>query len=274
MIPKFKIRCSAIGSIMAGSVGLTVPQQRKLDKYSKQISEGKPLTDTQAKDNKNLIESRDNPQLPAGSKTYCLSWLKEQIYDRRKEFSSKYTDKGNLVEDLSIEFMNEYFAWVDGAEDFTSMKKNEEFFQNDFMQGTPDVTPGKEWVVDAKNSWSFDTFPLFDTKPDKGYWLQLQGYMKLTGRTKARLIYCLMNAPRELIEDEARRASYKSEQTIEELIEYYTEQLCYDDVDTELRIQWFDFELDNDAINRIEERVKMCQVFIDQEMKRLKERKR
>jgi len=255
-IPKFKIRCSANGDIMAGSVGLSETQERKLDGFRKKQIEGKKLTPLQELEEINLFTLRDNPQLPAGAKSYCRTWLKEQLYDRRKGFTSKYTDKGNTCEDDSIAFLNEYFLG--------DMKKNEEFFQNNFMQGTPDIITDAAYVWDVKNSWEPDTFPLFDTKPDKGYWWQLQGYMALTGRSKARLVYTLMDAPPELITDEARRASYKSNKSADELLEYYTAQMTYSDVDTDLRIKYFDFDRDDSAIEEIETRVKLCQIYINE----------
>jgi hypothetical protein len=237
---------------MAGSVGAS---QSQLDNIKAMESREKPMTTKMQEKYDKDIEARDNPQLPAGAKSYCLTWLKEQLYDRRKGFSSKYTDKGNICEDHSIKFLNEYFL--------ADLEKNEDYFKNDFMQGTPDILiDGEVW--DVKNSWEPATFPLFDTRPDKGYWWQLQGYMALTDRSKARLVYTLMDAPAELIEDEARRASYKSEKSGYELLEYYTAQMTYDDVDTDLRIKYFDFDRDDVAIESIKERVKLCQQFINE----------
>jgi len=254
MIPEFKIRSSASGDIMAGVVGLSETQERKLDGFRKKQIDGKKLTALQETEESKLFELRDNPQLPAGAKTYCRTWLKEKLYDRRKGFSSKYTDKGNVVEDHSVIFLNEYYL--------ADMSKNEEFFQDAEIQGTPDLLPDEESVWDIKNSWEPDTFPLFDTAPDKKYWWQLQCYMALTGRTKARLVYTLMDAPADLIADEARRASYKSNLSQEELFEYYTAQMTYKDVDTELRIKTFDFDIDLKAIKQIRERVALCREYI------------
>lgn len=67
MEKKFKIRCSAINSIMA-------------------------------KPTKNNIVS-------VGAKTYCKKWLTEQIYNRKEQISSKYMLKGTTVEDESISFI-------------------------------------------------------------------------------------------------------------------------------------------------------------------------
>ncbi len=64
-----------------------------------------------------------------GALSYALL---EEKYGIRKEFSSRYTDKGNAVEDLSISLVNDVL-------DVKFIYKNEEYFENDYIKGTPDV---------------------------------------------------------------------------------------------------------------------------------------
>ena len=59
-------------------------------------------------------------------KTYLQELAIEEMYGIRKEFSSRYTDKGNLVEDESISLAQEVL-------DFGLMYKNEEHFNNDYL---------------------------------------------------------------------------------------------------------------------------------------------
>jgi len=180
VIPLFKIRSSATGDIMGGNVGLSDVQKRKLQGFQKKMQEGKKLTELQAIENDKLVDLENKPSLPSGAKSYCRTWLTEKLYNRRKNFTSKFTDKGNICEDNSIEFLSDYFL--------LDLSKNEEYFEGDFITGTPDLIVGESEVWDIKNSWSPDTFPIFDTKPNIGYWWQLQSYMALTGRSKARLV--------------------------------------------------------------------------------------
>ena len=56
---------------------------------------------------------------------YVKTWLKEQIYDRKKEFTSKYTDKGLIVEDNSLDFIADELK-------IGFIVKNEQFYENDF----------------------------------------------------------------------------------------------------------------------------------------------
>jgi hypothetical protein len=199
----FKIRCSAIGDIMTNS--------------------------------------KKKGELSKTAKTYCQTWLKEQIYGKHPSINSKYIRKGVEVEEESIEFAAEQLGWG-------MVFKNEEYFENDFMQGTPDlILP--DMIVDMKNSWDCFTFPLFDTIPDKGYWWQLQGYMILTGRKKAKLVYTLMDTPDDIIDD-----YITDEQTIHDF--------RFSDVPPQYRIKSFNIELDPNAEAQIIQRVKECRTYI------------
>ena len=118
----FKIRASALGKIMGAP-------RNKGDKEKGNLSQT--------------------------AKTYLETWLKEQLYEKRINFSSKYTDKGIEVEDLSIDFLSNIRN--------TFLAKNEKNFENDFMTGTPDIIL-KDKIIDIKNSWSFATFPIFENE--------------------------------------------------------------------------------------------------------------
>ncbi len=194
---KFKIRCSAIGSIMANS--------------------------------------RTKGQLSKTAQSYAQEWLKEQIYGCRKEITSKYFDKGNQMEDASIDYIADYLG-------YGFLTKNEEHFENDFLTGTPDVILNNE-IIDLKNSWDCFTFPLFfDAIPNKDYMYQLQGYMALTGRKKACLVYTLMNTPKDI---------------------NFGKEDNYDDVDAKYRIKVFEVKRDDEIIEQIKVRVEEINQYIN-----------
>ena len=118
-------------------------------------------------------------KLTQGNVTYLENWLKEKLYDRRNEFNSKYCDKGNIMEEASVMLISEQLG--------QPLAKNEEYKENDFLTGTCDIDTG-DTIIDIKNSWNCFTFPLFaDDVPNKDYFLQLQAYMELWGRDKAKL---------------------------------------------------------------------------------------
>jgi hypothetical protein len=111
-----KVRCSAIGKIMS------------------------------APRNKSEVLSQT-------AKTYIHEMVLQDKYGIRKEFSSRYTDKGNEVENESINLVNQVL-------DVGFIYKNEEYFENDWITGTPDVNT-EQVLLDVKSSWDGSTFPFF-----------------------------------------------------------------------------------------------------------------
>ena len=189
---KFKIRASQTAKIVSGNIGLTDKQE---DEFQK-LSEKDTLTAIQEHKLINMVDKINNPTLPEGLKTYCKNWLKNKIFNNRSSIYSKYMDKGNIMEDESIERSAELL-------NLGMVFKNEKFFEDDEIIGTPDVILSDE-IIDLKNSWSEETFPYFEVEiPNKDYYWQLQSYMALTGKSKARLVYYLSDTPEHLIEKEA-----------------------------------------------------------------------
>jgi hypothetical protein len=215
----FKIRCSAIGKIM------TNPRTK-----------GELLSQT--------------------AKTYIEEQVIQDKYGIKKQFYSRYTDKGILVEDDAIKLVSDIldlgFTW-----------KNEEHFSNDWMTGTPDVNTDSI-LLDVKSSWDATTFPFFATEiPTKDYYYQLQGYLELTGKTDALLCYCLVNTPEEMVEDEVRRAHWNAN-LLEESIDLRDEvqkRHNFDHIPDNRRVKVFKVEKDEAVIEAIKERVELCREY-------------
>ena len=200
--------------------------------------------------------------LSATTKTYCQDWLKEQLYNRRKEFSSKYTEKGLIMEDNSIDFAMSHL-------DLGFAVKNEKYFENDFMTGTPDVIL-EDCIIDIKNSWSWDTFPLFDTY-NKDYFYQAQCYMKLVGLDKFKLIYTLMDTPEYLVKKETyyflnSRGEFNQEDFEQAFLDIQ-KKMTYTDIEDKFKIKVFEIERDDNVIKEIEERVLLCREYINELIK-------
>ena len=179
---------------------------------------------------------------------YLEKHRKEELYGRKEEITSKQMDKGIQMEAEAIELAARYFNWG-------MVFKNEKELSNDFMTGTPDVVLS-DTVVDIKCPWSCFTLPLFDTEPDKGYWWQLQGYMALTGLDKARLVYCLMDMPEDLLDSEVY---YGTGRGLEE--EHIRAYHTYSNLPDKLRIKSFDIARDQAAIDSIYKRVEECRDY-------------
>ena len=222
-----KIRCSAIGKIM------TSPK-----------SKGEALSQT--------------------TKTYLQELAITEVYGIRKEFSSRYTDKGNEVEELSISLCNDVL-------ETGFLYKNEEHFTNDWITGTPDVNTN-EILLDVKSSWDATTFPFFDTElKNKDYFYQLQGYMWLTGKTESLLCYCLIDTPLQIVEDEIRREHWK-QSLIEEnsdLRAFVESKHTFGHIPKEKRLKVFKIAKDDVVIEAIKTRIEQCREYYNELIKQL-----
>jgi len=192
------------------------------------------------------------------AKTYVEEQVLLAKYGIRKTFSSRYTDKGNLVEDESIRIASE-------ALELGFLIKNDEHFSNEWLTGTPDVNTD-DLLLDVKSSWDATTFPFFATEiPTKDYFYQLHGYMWLTGKQKSLLVYCLVNTPEDMVQDEVRRAHWNAKllEEDQELIDQVTKRHNFDHIPDNRRVKFFEVERDDEVIEQIKERVELCREYYE-----------
>jgi hypothetical protein len=195
-------------------------------------------------------------QLSKTAKSYIQDVVLEHKYGIKKEFSSRYTDKGNECEQDSITLANEVL-------DVGFIYKNEEHFENDYIIGTPDVNTSKV-LLDVKTSFNGTTFPFFEEKiPNKDYFYQLQGYMWLTGKEESLLVYCLTNTPKQIVEDEIRRVHWKEHQLEEsdEIRHYVEAKHNFDHIPLEKRVKVFKIQKDESVIEAIKEKIELAREY-------------
>ena len=192
------------------------------------------------------------------TKTYLLELAVEELYGIRKEFSSRYTDKGNEVEELSIALCNDVL-------DLGFIYKNEDHFTNDWITGTPDVNTN-EILLDVKSNWDAFTFfekVLDDDLKNKDYLYQLQGYMWLTGKEECLLCYCLIDTPLQIVEDEIRREHWK-QSLIEESLDlraFVQSKHTFGHIPKEKRLKTFKIAKDDEVIEAIKTRIEECREY-------------
>ena len=222
-----KIRCSSLGKLM------TSPK-----------SKGEVLSQT--------------------AKTYLKELAIEEKFGIRKDFSSRYTDKGNIQEDTAIEMASQVL-------NLPFALKNTEYFENEFIKGTPDLVLDDE-IVDIKCSWDGTTFPWFeDELPNKDYYWQMIGYMWLTGRSKARVVYCLVDTPEDIVQDEIRRTSWKKFE-IDVTEETETEVRAkheFSHISENKRVRAFQIELNEANIEQVKEKLLHAREYYNELINRL-----
>lgn len=187
-------------------------------------------------------KSKDE-NLSAGAKTFVENIAKRLVYGYEESVTSKYMEKGILVEDRSIELYNAVF--------FTSYAKNTERKTNNWITGEADiVTPSK--IIDIKSSWSIPTFPArVAAGKDKTYEWQLRAYMWLWDIDQAEIAYCLVDTP-------------------DELISYENEQLhSVSHINPELRVTVVPYQRDRALESKIVTRVEAANAYLDLMVKQI-----
>jgi hypothetical protein len=187
---QFKARCSSIGKIV-NLTSLTDKQLEDVAKYSLRehiIGKGE-LTDNQKEELKRLKAKRDNPELMTGAKTFLRDWFAYKVGLDKGTVFSKEMQKGIIMEDSTIELIDDV---IFGSQ---SLIKNLNKFENDFIDGTPDVI-GNDFILDVKSPWDSKTF--YDKiieEVNNDYVWQLKGYCLLANKEKGVLGYGLVNTP-------------------------------------------------------------------------------
>jgi len=216
-----------------------------------------------------MTESRTKEPFGETAKQHLIEcWINEK-YGRYKDFSNKYLEKGTLAEEDSIDLYSivkkKYF------------EKNKELISNDYFIGTPDLYEGEsiykaDLIIDLKTSWDIFTFYSNIVKSlDKRYYWQLQAYMDMTGAKTAKLVYCLVNTPVKLIEDEKKKLSWKlgviDTETDEAFIkgcQHIDINSIFDDIPIEERYIEFTIERNQEDIDKAHKRVIECRNFLNQ----------
>lgn len=202
---------------------------------------------------------KDAGNLSETAKTNLIDIFIREKYGRQTDISNKFIEKGLMVEEDSITLYSRVKKHF--------FQKNEDHLSNDFIKGTPDLYIGKtihsaDTIIDIKSSW--DIFTFFRAKHKKInplYYWQLQGYMALTGATKATLAYCLVNTPESFINDEKRKVFYKMNITTEDnevyqdACQHLELAMTYEDIPMEERIAEFHIDRDDEGIEKLYQKI-------------------
>jgi len=191
----FLFRASSLGRIMSDAQSI---DPSFLTDELAVISRKKTKSDEE----KALLAPLKEKSLSAGAKTYCEQLAKEFVYGYEQTVSSKYMEKGIMVEDESIELYNTVF--------FKSASKNTERKTNAWITGECDIEQDDR-ITDIKSAWSLDTFPVTaEQAHDSGYEWQGRAYMMLWDKPMFEVAWCLVDTPSELVGYEDEKMHYVS----------------------------------------------------------------
>ncbi len=213
-----------------------------------------------------LKADKEAGNLSETTKSYLVDVYVTEKYGREPEIQSKYIEKGLAAEDDSITLYSRLKK--------AFYKKNETTLKNEYIKGTPDLYEGEsitnaEVVIDRKTSW--DVFSFFRTKAkdlNSDYFYQLQGYLALTGAHTAKLVYCLVDTPELLINDEKRRLMYKMGVATDLNEEYLKaaeeldKSMRFEDIPINERVYEVIIPRDEDVITKMYDKVKKARLYL------------
>lgn len=226
----FKVRCSAIHSVLAESRSnplLTEKQKvRLLDLRSREI-----LSEPMKIELLELVSKEENGTKVILSDT-CISYLMTEyswITKRKVSVTKELTDipqmqKGKIVEPESLMLLSK----VDGV--FYNVNENNEGHRerisNDYLSGEVDAYLGESIMTasvipDVKSIWDYPTFlcKIHEALTKANDW-QLKGYMDISGAPEAFVANCLIDTPANIVEGVKWKLLNKSNVATEEAPEF------------------------------------------------------
>lgn len=205
---EFKVRCSAISSVLSDSRSnpvLTDKQEQTLAIYRKHLEDGVILPKKRLDDYKFLLQKEANGSKVVLSDT-CIQYLMEEyawitegmIPVGKEALDLAAVRKGNLVEGESAILLTRV--------DKLPYKAHKERIYSNYLSGQIDLYLGEsvmeaEDITDLKNSEDYPTFlKKIHTKIDPSHDWQIKGYMDITGAGTGKVAHTLVDTPDEIIE--------------------------------------------------------------------------
>ena len=207
LFENWKPRASQLGHLLTNlPEKITQEEQQLLTELLEEKETGKNAngrstkwTDTKQKEVDKLSKKKKGiDELPTGAITKLEDIFDDIFWKRKKLIFNKYLEKGNIVEEDSLQLLSD----IDGV----SYWKNEEYLENEFLQGCPDNIFQK--VRDTKSNYEYDTFKKADLTSlyswqIKGYtWMAIESGHEIS--KTGELCYCLVNSPAHRVESERK----------------------------------------------------------------------
>lgn len=278
----WKARCSSLGHILTCLPEPITPElENELTELIKERSDKKAANKTFAKYKQEKIDKLQKVKdgidvLPPGCITHLQDVFRSQFWGRRHLLNNKYLTKGNMVESDALALL----SYVDKG----FYLKNDEFIENDYIQGTPDNMD--DAVIDTKSCWDLSTFD--NAELTSLYEWQIKGYCFILGKRNGELVYALLNSPAHLLDNEKRSLLYSmgspadtedrwieaatqlEKNHIFDMTAFKDEYPNYDmvtkiwdfDIHPAFRIKRFPVTLNDGDIEHIIRRVKMCRKWL------------
>lgn len=205
---------------------------------------------------------KDAGILSKTAKTHLIEVYANEIWGVEKDIVTKQMRKGRQAEEEAITLLSRV--------DKRLYEKNDKREMNEWISGHADIVEEQE-IIDTKVSWDAFTFlsKLIESI-DKDYMYQLQGYMWLWNKPKARISYCLVDTPDNIIQGEKYRLLRSMDVISEENPEFIEaarileSNMKFSHIPMELRVINHYIYRDEEIISKIPGKVQGAREFLSE----------
>jgi hypothetical protein len=144
-----------------------------------------------------LKVDKEAGNLSQTAKTHLIEVYARELWGVERDIVTRQMQKGIEAESESLVLL----SVVEGE----FYEKNQIRESNEWVTGHADIVTD-DLIIDVKTSWdAFSFLPKLTEEISSNYYYQLQGYMWLYDRPKARISYCLVDTPENIIRGEKYR---------------------------------------------------------------------
>jgi len=208
--------------------------------------------------------AKKNGELSQTAKSHLIKVYAEHYWGRKEDITTKQMEKGTHGEESLIDLIGMIYGKL--------YVKNDIRKENEYATGICDIDDEEDdLIIDGKSSWSALTFlPKIIEPIDKGYEIQLQTYMWLYNRSKARLCYGLINTPDFILQNELRKLLFSLNVISDESPEYkeaaqeLIKNHVFDDIPIQQRLITIEIPRNNELIDQMPGKVEKAREFLQQ----------
>ena len=270
---EFTFRCSSLGHIMQDPTGDSnlVKYKKVCEQLEKKLAIFDNIEDSDSpiyqktyddiekinKKKRSLFKVKDLPHLSQSCRNHLADVYTSNVFGYNQDIQNKYVEKGLLLEEDAIT----QYSLLTGK----MYRKNKIRRKNEFIEGELDFEDD-EYVFDTKVNWDAQTFNRTAANPIKPlYSWQGKGYMWLFGKKKFKLVYCLLNTPEHLVNQEIKKFQYSfygSASDLELAIQEIKDNHNYDHIPLVNKVRVYEEYQEFDDIDRISSRVIQCREYL------------
>lgn len=245
-------------------------EYQAIDNKTTKTAEKKQLQAEKAMDNwieqksvtANARLQQDEVFLSEGCETHLIDiYISNEFGRSSRDIKSKYLEKGIKQEDIGILS----YGVVKGK----VFEKNTRRLDDGFIMGEWDFDE-PEIVYDTKCSWDIWTFyrniKFINNSRSCPYFPNMQGYMKLLDKPKSKVVYTLVDTPKNLIEAEKKKLLYGfigSEEDYANACDELEKNMVYSDIPINRRIIEIPIDRDEDYISNIQKMVIAARKYLN-----------